>query len=237
MPVDHIVGTDWGTFMVPEGDIIGETLKAGTLWDGPGFLQPLYREYCRYGEWGTTILDIGAHFGTHAVYHARKGAWRVIAVEPVEATYKYLMANLDLNKPTCAESVIPLCLAAYDGPARFTAPPIDHGNWGATTLTPDDAGAIKGYALDTHQYLFGQRVSFIKIDAQGCDGAAIAGLRQTIERDRPVIVFEWEESFAPAHRWTLGETIDILVQLGYTVRPWPTHSWNFLALPETTRPC
>jgi hypothetical protein len=61
------------------------------------------------------------------------------------------------------------------------------------------------------------------------DGAALLGLEQTIARDHPPIVFEWEDDLAQPHGISLEDTIHILQRLGYTVHAWPTHTNNFYA--------
>jgi Methyltransferase FkbM domain len=232
---DVEVVTSFGRFYGPASDIIVSTLRANTLWDGQGFLQPLAREWARFGEVGTTILDVGAHIGTFTIWCASKGAWRVVSVEPMPETFRYLQASLDLNKETCQEVVIPLCVAGYGQQQALTAGPLDPGNWGGRTVLPQ-AGPIMGEPLDTYRFLFGQRVSLIKIDAQGCDGQVLRGLEKTIKRDHPVIIFEWDEGLAAPHGISLEDTKRFLSELGYTVHEWPTHGWNFLALPsnETT---
>ncbi len=36
---DEVVTTPFGKFLINPNDCVGTTLKAGTLWDGPGFLR------------------------------------------------------------------------------------------------------------------------------------------------------------------------------------------------------
>lgn len=229
---DEIVDTSFGRFLIDPADLIGSTTKAGTLWDGPGFLQPIAKEFARFGEEGTTILDVGANIGTFSVYCASKGAWRVVAVEPVPSTLQRLKANLDLNRERCAGVVIPVGVAAYDRTTRMAlAAPLDPHNRGAAALVPTADGDIFGVRLDSYRYVFGRRVSLIKIDAQGCDAAAIYGLVGTIERDRPGIVFEWEPELAEVHGTTLGLLLAFLGACHYTVRPWPGYDDNYLAVP------
>jgi FkbM family methyltransferase len=230
---DEVISTPFGKFLIDPTDLIGSTLKAGTLWDGPGFLQPIALEYGALGERGATVLDIGANQGAFSVWLASRGAWRVIAVEPVPSTMRRLKANLDLNRDVTADSVIPLEVAAYDRRTMMLMGDYDSHNTGATSLLPGGDGKIPAYPLDHFSRLFGQRVSLIKVDAQGCDGKALLGLALTIIRDEPAIVFEWEPQLAAVHNQTLEQLIRWLTQdLSYTVEPWPTHSNNYLALPR-----
>jgi FkbM family methyltransferase len=237
---DEVVTTPFGKFLVNPAECIGGTVKAGTVWDGPGFLQVLAKEYGRLGEPGIAILDVGAHLGDWTVWLASKGAWRVVAVEPAPVMIDYLKANLDLNKSTCAESVVLLPIAAYDRSTTLQwTEPYSANDSGGAALTPDGTPITEGNSrsvparrLDDYAYLFGDRVSLIKIDAQGCDGATIVGLTKTIEKDHPVIIFEWEERLAPPHGYTLQDVYGWLEARGYVVQEWPSHLHNYVALPE-----
>lgn len=230
---DEVVETPFGKFLIDPADIIGSTTKAGTLWDGAGFLQPIAIEHGRLGERGTTILDVGANIGTFSVWLARQGAWRVVAVEPEPTTMRYLKANLDLNRDVCANVVIPVETAAYDRPCRMVlAAKIDPGNLGGTALIERQGGPIAAEPLDCCQHLWGDRLSLIKIDAQGCDGAALMGLQLTLRRHHPVIVFEWEADLAQAHGYTLKQVCAYLEAEGYHApQLWPCYANNYLVLP------
>jgi FkbM family methyltransferase len=237
---DEVITTPFGKFLIDPADLIGSTLKAGTLWDGPGFLQPIAQEYAALGERGVTVLDVGANQGAFSVWLASQGAWRVISVEPIPETMQRLKANLDLNKEVTANSVVPIEVAAYDRNTRLKlAAPVDRGNTGGAALIPTESGDERSFStvfacpLDEFSWCFGERVSLIKIDAQGCDGRAMLGLALTIIKHEPAIVFEWEEDLARAHDQTLEQVIRWLTQnLNYTVEPWPTHLNNYLALPR-----
>lgn len=231
---DEVIQTPFGKFLVNDQDLIESTLKAGTLWDGPGFLQVIAKEHGRFGERGTTILDLGANVGSFSIYCASQGAWRVIAVEPVPKTMQRLKANLDLNKVFCADVVIPIQLAAYHEDQLLILDRYDDRNAGGSTLIkiPDHAIAqapIRAEALDHYSYLFGDRVSLIKVDCQGCDGAAIVGLATTIQAHHPAIVFEWEPDLAQHHYPKWGVLMQALKEEGYTVQPWPSQPDNYLA--------
>lgn len=234
---EEVVETPFGKFLLTQGDLIDETTRAGTLWDGPSFLQVIVKEHGLRAGQDLTILDVGAHHGAFSIWLAGQGAWRVIAVEPVPATMQRLKANLDLNQARCADVVVPIQVAAYDHADFLFIPKVSAGNSGGTDLRPlaenevaakNDAYAV-AEPLDKYQWLFGRQVSLIKVDAQGCDGPAIFGLSETIKQHHPAIVFEWEEQLATAHRMRLAEVLGYLVSLGYETAEWPSHPHNFLA--------
>lgn len=241
---DEVVDTRYGKFLINPNDCVGTTLKAGTLWDGPGFLMPIACEYGHLGEEGWTILDVGANIGSWTVWLARENAWRVVAVEPIPQTLLYLKANLDLNQPWTAPRVILLEVAAYDHRCRMQiAGSFNPDNLGATALVPSLAGPIQAAPLDDYVHVFGPKVGLIKIDTQGSDGKVLHGLQWTLAHYRPVVVFEWEAELAVRHTdagtlkdYEKAEDLQDLIRWlkgqRYTVDPWPAQPNNYLARPR-----
>lgn len=241
---DEVVETPFGKFLVDPRDIIGSTLKAGTCWDGPGFLQVIARQYGRLGEVGQTIIDVGANQGAFTMYLAQNHAWQVVAVEPVPQIMQRLKANLDLNREVTARTVVTIEVAAYHRRTRLGLPQIDPGNTGGTALYLDGEEispgvytvadlTVEARPLDEYYFLWHRGVSLVKIDAQGCDGRALQGLAQTLTTFYPVVVFEWETDLARPHGISLTGAINWLTERGYTVHEWPSHPNNFLALPKS----
>ena len=228
---DEVVSTPFGKFLVNPEECIGATVKAGTVWDGAGFLQLLALEHGRLGEPGMTILDVGAHLGDWAIWLARKGAWRVVVVEPAPEMIAKLKANLDLNRDIADEHIALIPVAAYDRRTilGWTEPYVSRDSGGAA-LRVDVEGAIPAAPLDEYAFLWSQGVSLIKVDAQGCDGAALHGLQHTITRDHPCLIFEWEDRLAPLHGYTLADTLVWLSTLGYHTWEWPSHLHNYVAI-------
>lgn len=230
----EVVATPFGKFQVWPQDLIGSTTKAGTLWDG-GMLQPVAREYGHLGEPFTTILDVGANIGTFSVWLASRGAWRVVAVEPHPQIMLMLKANLDLNQATCGEVVIPLEIAAWSKETcvrqgRADPLPTD-GNIGSHYVVETPAGDIPAAPLDSYRWLYGDRVSLVKIDVEGSEWPVLQGLEQTLTRDHPAVVFEclppeatYQKEGAKvstiAH-WFAGRR--------YQVWEWPSLPHNYLA--------
>lgn len=243
MPGEEIVTTPFGKFLIDPRDIIGSTLKAGTCWDGPGFLQVIASQYAQLGVDGQTVIDVGANQGAFTMWLASQGCWRVVAVEPVPPTMQRLKANLDLNREMTADRVVTIEVAAYyERTVLYMPGAIDCGNTGGTTVVPahkvpgDLATvpilSVEARPLDDYDFLWHRGVSLVKIDAQGCDGRAIQGLERTLEKHKPVIVFEWERELAEAHGLSLSALINWLTVYDYWVCEWPSHPNNFLALPK-----
>jgi hypothetical protein len=79
-------------------------------------------------------------------------------------------------------------------------------------------------------------ISLIKIDAQGCDLRALVGLRETIERWHPPILFEWEANLAALHGddwWDVGEFFGGISGKYKLISQEPRgYANNYVAVPE-----
>ncbi len=76
-------------------------------------------------------------------------------------------------------------------------------------------------------------VAFIKMDVQGAEAAALAGMQALIARDRPVLFVEIEEHHLRRHGSSSKAVIEHLLGLGYSLmrirNEWPT---DHVAIPN-----
>ena len=136
----------------------------------------------------TTFVDIGANVGNHTLYAAMVlGARRVIPVEPNPLALRLLMLNVLINglEDRVADKGLGLGLAAQD--ARGFGMETRAKNLGAARMLAGegDIDVITGDAL-----LRDETPGFIKIDVEGMEMEALAGLSDTIERHRPPMFIE-----------------------------------------------
>jgi FkbM family methyltransferase len=165
----------------------------------------LAAQWLRPGDWA---IDVGANIGHYAKrFSDLVGAeGRVIAFEPVPATFELLTSNVARFEHA---NVTLLNLAASDGcrPVSMNVPRFETGlrNYYQAAITPQggDVAALT-CAIDSLQLPAG-RVRLIKIDAEGHDAVALRGGRALLERDRPVIVIESAS----------GEVLELMRSLGY----------------------
>jgi FkbM family methyltransferase len=139
---------------------------------------------------GWTVLEIGAHIGSHTVPLAKAtgphGA--VHAFEPQRVLFQILCANVALN---ALSNVYTHHAAVGREAATTTVPRIDY------TKPQNFAGVALGGWSE------GERVpvltidslnlpvcDLVKIDVEGMEGDVIAGAEQTIRRFRPVLYVE-----------------------------------------------
>jgi FkbM family methyltransferase len=169
-----------------------------------------------YGEWsmrafrlleacarpGSTVLDVGANIGTHALGLAKavgpRGALH--AFEPQAFLHALLAENLRSNGQPHAVAHL-ACVGAEDGRAHIAnAEPQAQANLGAVAAQVRADGDAK-VAVVTLDSLSLRDVSLIKIDVHGAEAAVLAGGRGILEEQTPVVYF---------HANSLESSIDAL---------------------------
>lgn len=173
---------------------------------------------------GDVAVDVGANAGAHTLAMASAGA-RVIACEPNPALRERLRANVELNGLSSV-AVRPYAVTAEPGPVILHVP-IDPVHTGGASLLGGihehlrDAQAVEveGVPLDVLVRREGvERVKLVKIDVEGAEAAVLAGARQVLARDRPILAFEFTREWWSAAGASLASVLADLDGLGYRVR-------------------
>ena len=145
---------------------------------------------------GMTFLDIGANDGLYTTLASKcvgpHGA--VWAFEPSSRELSRLERNLELNHLTVR--VFPLALADSNEPAELKVAP--YGHEGLNTLGSfvheiDSGGAEKVQLARLDDILVQNplaHLDFIKLDVEGAELRVLKGAATTLQRYRPVILFE-----------------------------------------------
>jgi FkbM family methyltransferase len=142
----------------------------------------------RFAPAGGTVIDVGANLGEWAVPLAQAvgPAGRVLCCEPNPAVAAALAATLAVNNLHQAE-VIEGAVSDRDGDGRLQ---IDAADSGRSRLA-DDGIPVRLRALDT---LVGEagldRLDLVKLDVEGHEATVLAGAGRTLQRLRPVLIFE-----------------------------------------------
>lgn len=135
-------------------------------------------------------VDIGAHIGVHSLFFAARYS-EVFAFEAHPNTARLLDYNLSVHVPGRARAY-PLALSSQPGIARLSL----HrpGNLGAFSLHGGhdafDAVEVPTARLDDIEDLRGVPIGLIKIDTEGAEHDVLLGARETLRRERPVILME-----------------------------------------------
>jgi len=132
------------------------------------------------------FVDVGANIGVYSIVAALRGA-RVLAFEPNGTAREMLTANLALNQIEDRVRVLSFALADFTGEARFTT---DLESSNHLDIEPEAKGEMVEVRELDALIEPGDRVTLIKIDAEGFDEAVLRGARRALERERPVVIAE-----------------------------------------------
>jgi FkbM family methyltransferase len=208
----EVVLCDAGALLVPADDVVAPWLAYHRSWE-PDEAALMTELMASYGE-PVGFLDVGAHVGYHTLrLLAETPVAGVVAVEANPDTVALLRRNLALNLPAdTAGLVTVLPVAAWDEPATVRLAPAEPGNSGDHRVHAGGSEGVEVAAvrLDAEPGVRALRIGVVKVDLQGRDHRALAGLTEVLERDRPHVVCE----FDPGRIAELGDDPE-QVLLGY----------------------
>jgi FkbM family methyltransferase len=141
------------------------------------------------------ILDVGANVGTHALRFAQ--VFRTVhAFEPNPQVHEHLARNVAANSATNV-TLHQLGLADTNATLDFFVTTTSNHGMGtfvsAPQYTADLVAAGRATVARGDDYLARvgvTKVDAIKVDIQGFEPEALAGLRAVLTRDRPIVWFE-----------------------------------------------
>jgi FkbM family methyltransferase len=218
-PGAGVVVCDAGVLLLPNDDVFLPWLEHHRSWetDEAALMTELASR--------RTFLDIGAHVGYHTLRLLRNcpDVPRVVAVEANPDNVELLRRNLTVNLPTdIAELVTVLPVAAWDAETTVRLVQVEADNSGDHRVLPGEGVEgveVPALRLGTLPEVAEQPVGLVKVDLQGRDHRALAGLAEVLRRDRPDVVCE----FCPSAIEELGDRPDEVLSgyraLGYQPVP------------------
>lgn len=225
-PVGRVVRVEiWGepvffTITRPR-DSIQKVHLSGRFYEEPEL--EIIRQYC---PMGSVFCDIGANIGNHTLFALKfLRAARAILFEPNPEAIEILRSNLVLNGVIDRCDLSHLGKGLSDQPADGFFISATRKNLGGGRLSPG-GGVIAVIRGD--DALAGDQVDFLKIDVEGMEMQALAGLTRTIQRCRPTIFVEVDQANQAAFAaWVQAN--DYRVRSRY--RRYRTNE-NFLIVPD-----
>jgi len=170
------------------------------------------------------FIDVGANVGVISLAAARwvGSQGRVYSFEPSEREHRSLRNNLELNH---AINVTPIRAALSDHAGHATLRVATAGHGGLNTLGEsfvyDGVGvaALEQVELTTLDDFIRveriERVSVVKLDVEGAEGAVLAGSSRLLREFRPALVLELFPRALAANKWTAADVEDLLHGAGY----------------------
>ena len=142
----------------------------------------------------SVFFDVGANTGQHSLFMSRC-AKQVHSFEPYPIVSARLSAHIQLNQITNI-TLHEIGLSNQDGALEFFAPTGQNQGIGSFDASTVERGNVVAGKLDLVQ---GDRyieenhlpaMGLLKMDVEGFEKNALRGLRQTLQKDRPIIVCE-----------------------------------------------
>ena len=173
---------------------------------------------------GTTIIDIGAHIGRHAIPLAKKigPAGLLYAFEPIPLIRNRLNENIyasGLNNVV----VLPFALSNKREVADFTYVPNLPEESGLKERRiyndiPSEFQKIKVGVFQLDDLIpLGSKVSFLKIDVEGGELDVFLGASNLLETSRPIVAFECGAASFLGYHEAPDRIFDIFDALGYQI--------------------
>lgn len=183
----HSVSARYGKFFLPsKSDIIANSLREYGEW-----AQAELDILCDFLAPGDVVIDGGACFGTHArAFSERVGAsGKIICFEPADQNRAVLQRNASIA-PIANIEVRSSALGARPGSAKFIVPTDNSG--GSQIVSVDDTAVTDEQAIEIVRLddVVVERVSFIKLDLERSEEAALMGAERILSEDRPVVFVE-----------------------------------------------
>ena len=177
--------------------------------------EPVQRAFSGLVEPGMRVLDLGSHLGTFSLAAAALGA-SVLAVDAAASHVELLNAAAARNGFDALHAV-QRAISDSPTPVAFVERSI-HGH----VLLADEPNRSQTTEVETATVdaLLDERgwddVDLIKMDIEGMEPAALAGMRQLFARGaRPAIVFECNGSMLPRSGSSICALRRLLAELGY----------------------
>lgn len=140
-------------------------------------------------------LDVGGNIGNHSLYFSRRFK-RVVAFEPNPPVAKIFEANVLLNGVRNVE-LVQVGLGEEPSTLRFVSNSGDNigGSGFIGGLAKESDGEVTELPIERGDAVLARRsldarIGLLKIDVEGFELFALRGLKETLSRDLPFVLFE-----------------------------------------------
>jgi FkbM family methyltransferase len=168
---------------------------------------------------GDVFVDGGANFGIYTVVAAKLvgASGRVLSFEPGEESFSILQKNIEINQFDNV-TALKAGLSDREGTARFyhveNAP--NSYSLGQESTENSEFEEIATTTLDrvlaTEEL---DRLDVVKLDVEGAEEMVLRGSQATLEKYRPIVLFEISESATQRLGLDINGAWHFLKQIGY----------------------
>jgi len=189
----HVKGPNADFYIDADGvgknDIVKDVLSKGVYWE-----EHIGKLVGKYAKEGSVAVDVGAHIGLHTVTMSRAvGPNGIVhAFEPQRRLCAEHWKNMELNS---CNNVFLHRKALGDRPRKMQVgmPVPLYGDAARTLVEFEEGDTERGDEVDmiTLDSLNLDNVSLIKADVEFYEYAVFQGAKETIQRCRPILLFEY----------------------------------------------
>ncbi len=149
---------------------------------------------------GDVALDIGANIGLQSIrMSACTGdTGKVYAFEPLSYLQEKFSKNVALNKAGNVK-LFPFALSNIESEADFT---VNSNSWNQGTFSIGNSGngleiqhVLIKVADELPEIKSLNRLGLVKIDVEGFEYQVLLGLKQTLKKHKPRIIFEYDSNY------------------------------------------
>ncbi len=161
-----------------------------------------------YMKKNMVIMDCGANVGNHTVFFKKiMNANKVISFEGNPDTYKTLQRNVQLND--IEESVDLYNCVLGEKTSKASIDNFEEDNIGATSFCENENGNLEMISIDDVEIK--EHIDFVKIDVEGFEYYVLKGMKNLLNRDKPLL---WLEVFPDKY----DKVTSLLTDYGYIVK-------------------
>ncbi len=224
--------TPLGKFYLPsflDKDIVSYVIRRGELFD-----ENIFSIAKKYVQPNGCVLDIGANYGQMSVQLSKlvgeKG--KVYSFEAEPFVYSILKNNIEINDCNNVQIIEGAVHFENDKTLIFPEPDFvkfkTYGSYGID-YKATVGREVKTLTIDSLNIQ--EKIDFAKVDIQGADLFALMGAKETIQKNRMPIIFEFEQQFQDNFGTTFQDYVDFVQSINYKFAE-TVDDINFLIVPQ-----
>ncbi len=171
---------------------------------------------------GDTAIDIGGNIGLQSLRMSScvGATGKVFAFEPLNYLQEKFSKNMALNKANNV-TLLPFALSDQQDELDLI---INKNQWNQGTFSlsnkdsgPDKQRIVVKVADEIPEIQLLDKISLIKIDVEGFEFHVLRGLKQTLQKHQPRIIFEYDSNYWAHTKQSMSECYEFLRSLNYTL--------------------
>lgn len=171
---------------------------------------------------GDTAVDIGSNIGLQSLrMSACVGTTgKVFAFEPLNYLQEKFKKNMSLNKADNV-TLFPFALSDQQNELDLV---INKSQWNQGTFSlnnnatgNDKQRVVVKVADEIPEIQLANNISLIKIDVEGFEYQVLNGLKQTLQKHKPRIIFEYDSNYWVQTGQSIADCYEFLLSLNYSL--------------------